>query len=166
MGNLNLPVRGQEVDRFFGDLGIQRSFLLEAGKQLAHGTRIEQRAGEAMRADVARLLQQVDVFFGERRVGCFALCSSTSCDSRKAHAMPAGPPPTMTTSASITGRSTSGSGLRNTIMKSFLKIRGCVQRFREPVDIRTCRGAASALLKCRFTQDENTQIQSATSESS
>src|SRR5579883_1990012 len=39
-----------------------------------------------------------------------------SWESRRAHAMPAGPPPTMTMSASITGRSILGSGLRNTII--------------------------------------------------
>src|SRR5579884_4216238 len=38
-----------------------------------------------------------------------------SCESRSAHAIPAGPPPTMTTSASICGRSTLGSGVRKVI---------------------------------------------------
>ena len=116
-GKLEFAGAGQEVNRLLHDRGIERRFLFEAGKQLAHGTRIKQRAGEAMRANVARLLQQVDVLFGKRGFRVLALCSSISCESRKAHAMPAGPPPTMTTSASMTGRSTSGSGLRNTIMR-------------------------------------------------
>src|SRR5271157_2669943 len=51
--------------------------------------------------------------------GCFELCSSMSCDRRRAQAMPAGPPPTMTTSASITGRSMLGSGFRKTIIKTY-----------------------------------------------
>src|SRR4051812_22760749 len=46
--------------------------------------------------------------------GFFALCASMSCESRSAHAIPAGPPPTITTSASICGRSTPSSGLRKT----------------------------------------------------
>src|SRR6185437_7638321 len=44
--------------------------------------------------------------------GWLALCASMSCERRRAQAMPAGPPPTMTTSASIWGRVTFGSGLR------------------------------------------------------
>src|SRR5271165_587219 len=51
--------------------------------------------------------------------GCLALCSSMSWDSRRAQAMPAGPPPTITTSASMTGRSTFGSGVRKTIIATF-----------------------------------------------
>src|SRR5271156_3401213 len=35
-----------------------------------------------------------------------------SCERRRAHAIPAGPPPTMTTSAGICGRSTPSMGLR------------------------------------------------------
>src|SRR5207237_8038832 len=38
-----------------------------------------------------------------------------SCASRRAHARPAGPPPTMTTSASICGRVMPSRGLRKTI---------------------------------------------------
>src|SRR5208282_1806534 len=49
--------------------------------------------------------------------GCLELYPSMSCDSRRAQAMPAGPPPTMTTSASIAGRSMRGSGLRKTIIR-------------------------------------------------
>src|SRR5688572_31607235 len=48
---------------------------------------------------------------------CLALWSSMSCESRSAQASPAGPPPTMTTSASICGRSMSSSGLRKTSMQ-------------------------------------------------
>src|ERR1022692_634202 len=44
--------------------------------------------------------------------GCCALCSSISCERRRAQAIPAGPPPTMTTSAGISGCSTLGRGLR------------------------------------------------------
>ena len=31
MGSLNLPFLGQVVDGFFGDFGVERSFLLEPG---------------------------------------------------------------------------------------------------------------------------------------
>src|SRR5271165_1275139 len=44
--------------------------------------------------------------------GWAALCASINCASRSAQAMPAGPPPTMTTSAGICGRSTPSRGLR------------------------------------------------------
>ena len=77
-GKLELAAAGQVIDRFLGDLGIERRFLLEAGQQLAHGARIEQRAGEAMRADVARFLQQVDVFLAQLGVGMFRRCARQS----------------------------------------------------------------------------------------
>src|SRR5580704_4495496 len=48
--------------------------------------------------------------------GWFALYSSINCESRNAQAMPAGPPPMMTTSASICGRSIPSIGLRKVIM--------------------------------------------------
>src|SRR5215469_10061419 len=47
--------------------------------------------------------------------GCALLCASISCERRKAHAIPAGPPPTMTTSAGICGRSMPSRGLRKTM---------------------------------------------------
>src|SRR5215813_1433171 len=53
--------------------------------------------------------------------GFFWLCSSMSWESRKAQAMPAGPPPTMTTSASICGRSILGRGVLKIIMKTRLR---------------------------------------------
>src|ERR1700690_254440 len=48
--------------------------------------------------------------------GWRALCASINCDSRSAQAMPAGPPPTITTSAGISGCSTLGRGLRKISM--------------------------------------------------
>ncbi len=68
-GELEFARPGQVVDRFFDDLGVERRFLLEAGQQLAHGARIEQRSGEAMRSHLARLLQDVNILFGELGVG-------------------------------------------------------------------------------------------------
>ena len=41
----------------------------KSGKQFAHGARIEQRAGEAVLADLARLFEDVNIFFAELRVG-------------------------------------------------------------------------------------------------
>src|SRR5579875_1003393 len=49
--------------------------------------------------------------------GWCALCSSMSCARRSAQAIPAGPPPMMTTSASICGRSMPSRGLRKVIIK-------------------------------------------------
>ena len=68
-GQLELALLGEKVDGFFGDLGVERSFLFESGKQFAHGARIEQRAGEAVLADLAGFFEDVDIFFAELRVG-------------------------------------------------------------------------------------------------
>src|SRR5258706_9721210 len=51
--------------------------------------------------------------------GLPALCASINCERRSAQAIPAGPPPTMTTSASICGRSTFERVRRKNICKSF-----------------------------------------------
>ena len=67
-GKLEFAVSREEVDRFLADRRVQRRFFFEAGQQLAHGARIEQRAGETVLADLARFLQDVDIFLGERRV--------------------------------------------------------------------------------------------------
>src|SRR6266540_4295454 len=53
--------------------------------------------------------------------GWAALCSSMSCARRSAQAMPAGPPPTITTSASSTGCSIPSSGVRKIIWTSALR---------------------------------------------
>src|SRR6185437_3282146 len=45
----------------------------EAGKQLAHGTRIEQRAGEAVLPDFSGFLQHINVFFAERPIGILSV---------------------------------------------------------------------------------------------
>ncbi len=66
---LELASRGEEVDGFFGDFGVEWSFFLESGKKFVHGARVEQRSGEAVLADLACLLENVDVFFAELRVG-------------------------------------------------------------------------------------------------
>ena len=68
-GKLEFALLGEEVNRFFRDCSIDRRFLLESRKQFAHGAGIEQRAGEAMLADLARLLEDVNIFFAELRVG-------------------------------------------------------------------------------------------------
>jgi hypothetical protein len=62
-----------KVDRFFRNLGVERSFLLETWKQFAHGAGIEQRAGEAVLSDLAGLLEHVDVLFAELCVGMRAI---------------------------------------------------------------------------------------------
>ena len=62
---LKLAVLGQEVNAFFVDLGVERRFLLKTWQQFAHGARIEQGAGKAVLADLARLLEHVDIFFAE-----------------------------------------------------------------------------------------------------
>ena len=102
MGNLNLPILGQKVDGFFRDFGVERSFLFESRQQFAHGARIEQRAGKAVLPDLARLLQHVDIFLAELGVGIRWRCARRSAATgASAQAMPAGPPPTITTSAGI-----------------------------------------------------------------
>src|ERR1700760_3657646 len=53
---------------------------------------------------------------GEAFSASLALWASMSCDRRSAQAIPAGPPPTMTTSASICGRSIPSIGRRKWIM--------------------------------------------------
>ena len=68
-GKLELAGARQEVDRFFGHGGVERRFFLEVGQQLAHGARIEQRAGEAVRAHIAGLFQQVNIFLAELVIG-------------------------------------------------------------------------------------------------
>src|SRR5436190_23167703 len=50
--------------------------------------------------------------------GLAVLCASMNCESRRAQAIPAGPPPTMTTSAGIAGRSTLVGGLRKVSMEN------------------------------------------------
>src|SRR5437868_44509 len=51
--------------------------------------------------------------------GLRLLYASMSCANRKAHAKPAGPPPTMTTSASICGRVMTSRGFRKTIIGNY-----------------------------------------------
>src|SRR5579864_4433769 len=51
--------------------------------------------------------------------GLAELCPSISCESRSAQAIPAGPPPTMTTSAGICGREIFSGGLRKIISFEF-----------------------------------------------
>ena len=64
-GKLEFAGAREVVNGFLDHLGVQRSFLLEVGQQLAHGTRIEQRSGEAMRTYFASFFQEVDVLLGE-----------------------------------------------------------------------------------------------------
>ncbi len=68
-GKLELALLREKVNGLFGDFGVEGSFLLEAGKKLAHGSRVEQRAGETVLADLAGFFEHVDVFFAELRVG-------------------------------------------------------------------------------------------------
>ena len=62
---LELTLLGEEVNRLLRDFGIERRFLFESRKQFAHGTGIEQRAGKTVLADLASLLQHIDIFFAE-----------------------------------------------------------------------------------------------------
>src|SRR5579864_5332020 len=68
-GQLELGFLSEKVNRFFGDLGIERSFLFESGKQFAHRARIEQRSGEAVLADLAGFFENINVLFAELGVG-------------------------------------------------------------------------------------------------
>ena len=68
-GQLELALLGEKVNGFFRDLGVERSFFFESGKKFAHGSRVEQRAGETVLADLASFFEDVDIFFAERRIG-------------------------------------------------------------------------------------------------
>ena len=65
---LEFAFLGQKVNSFFRDFGIDRRFLLESGKKFAHGSGIEQRAGETVLADFASLFEDVNIFFAELRI--------------------------------------------------------------------------------------------------
>ena len=68
-GKFELALLREKVDSFFRDFGVEWRFFLESGKKFAHGTRIKQRAGETVLADLAGFLEHVDVLFAELRVG-------------------------------------------------------------------------------------------------
>src|SRR5882762_10334253 len=59
-GEFELALGRQKVDSFFGALRIDRGFLLETGKQLTHGARVEQGAGKAVLANLTGLFKDVD----------------------------------------------------------------------------------------------------------
>src|SRR5690348_7438168 len=67
-GKPELAVLGEKVDGLFSDLSLYWSFFFKSGQQFAHGTRIEQRTGQAVLADLAGFLKHVDVLFAELRV--------------------------------------------------------------------------------------------------
>src|SRR5215469_4258958 len=60
---------GEEVNAFLRNRGIEWRFLFKVGKQLAHRTRIEQCAREAVLTNFAGLLEDVNVFFAELSIG-------------------------------------------------------------------------------------------------
>ena len=68
-GKLEFAFLGKEVNRLFRDRCLDRRFFLESRKKFAHGAGIKQRAREAMLADLAGLLEHVDILFAELRVG-------------------------------------------------------------------------------------------------
>ena len=68
-GELELATLREEIHGFFVALRVDGSFLFEAGQEFAHGARIEERTGEAMLADFASLLEDIDVLFAELPVG-------------------------------------------------------------------------------------------------
>ena len=69
MGALNFDLAGQKVNCLGGHFRLDRRFVLPARQQLVHRTRIQQRAAQRVLAKLARLFQNVDVFFRERGVG-------------------------------------------------------------------------------------------------
>src|SRR5574341_2259543 len=76
--------------------------------------------------------------------GWAALCWSMSWERRRAQARPAGPPPTMTTSASISGRSMPSRGLRKTNIQNLRpRITRIFTDFILSVFIREIRGKSS-----------------------
>ncbi len=59
----------QEVHAFLVNHGIERGFTLESRQQLLHRSRIEQCAGQAVLSGLASLLEHVNIFFRELRLG-------------------------------------------------------------------------------------------------
>ena len=113
---LELRLLAEVVDRFLGDLGLDRCVFLPSGKQLVHRTRIEQSAAETVLSHLTCFLQHVYVLFADRAFGILFIVRVDQLREAKRASESGGPPPTMTTSASICGRSIPLSGLRKTIM--------------------------------------------------
>src|SRR5205085_2643884 len=126
---------GQRAARAFGqdrDLGAQVVAGLEVSLLLAifvdafivgsHASHSRMERGSSSAPDrqcwpISRAFSRTQMFsLVSCASGFFWLCSSISCERRSAQASPAGPPPTMTTSASICGRSMPGIGLRKMII--------------------------------------------------
>jgi len=56
-------------ERLLVDFGFDGRFGFESGKQFAHGTWVEDGAGEAVLACFAGFLENVDILLAERRGG-------------------------------------------------------------------------------------------------
>jgi len=67
-GKFELTFLSEKVDGLFYNLGVERRFVFESGKQFAHGAGIKQRSGKAMLANFARFFEHIDIFFAELRI--------------------------------------------------------------------------------------------------
>ena len=68
-GKLELALLGEEINSFLRDFGVEGRLFFKPGKEFAHGSWIEQSSRQAMLADLAGFLQNVNVFFAELRIG-------------------------------------------------------------------------------------------------
>ena len=59
----------QEVDSLFMDHRIERRFIFESRQQLFHRSRIKQRPRHAVLSCLARLFEEIDIFFRELCLG-------------------------------------------------------------------------------------------------
>src|SRR5262249_6935383 len=66
---LKLASFGEKVNRFLRYWRIERSFLFKSGQQFPHGPRIEQRTRKTVLPNLARLFEDVDIFFAKWRSG-------------------------------------------------------------------------------------------------
>ena len=75
--------------------------LREIGNQFGQAARVHHGAGKLVRAEFARLFEDVDIFGGKLGLGArFVVLADQVARGASAQASPAGPAPTISTSAS------------------------------------------------------------------
>ena len=74
-GQAKGALSSQVVNAFVRNFGVKRRFRFKSWQQLAHGTGIEQRAAQAVLAQFASFLQNVNIFFGDGNGGIAVVVS-------------------------------------------------------------------------------------------
>ena len=85
---------------------IERRGFLPIGHQFGKAARIHHRAGKLVSSDFARLFQNINIFSGKLGLGAGRIVRAIRLERCSAQASPAGPAPTIRTSASSRSRST------------------------------------------------------------